>query len=297
MRRDLPPLNALIAFESAARLGSFTKAASELGVAQPAITRHVANLEAWLDAKLFNRIGNVIHLTRLGEETAELATSVLDRLGLGLSQIVSQRAGDLVIGASFGITHLCIMPRLAAMRAATSATVNFVTSDDYRSFDHGSVDVSIRFGTGEFHGYRAELMLQEECYVVASPVFLERHPSLDPEDLVNTINSDWMIDHGDEFDLGWMTWARWFEHMGSVFSSSSATREVRNYPAMLDMVRHGEGLAIGSVGLEDDLVETGELLRLGPPVSRPGYGYYLVYRANSEKRQAIDGLRELLLTA
>ena len=107
MRRNLPSLNALIAFESAARLGSFTKAASELGVAQPAITRHVANLETWLDAKLFDRTGNVIRLTRLGQEASQLATSVLDRLELGLSQIVSQRDNDLVIGASFGITHLC----------------------------------------------------------------------------------------------------------------------------------------------------------------------------------------------
>ena len=121
MRRNLP----------AARLGSFTKAASELGVAQPAITRHVANLETWLDAKLFDRTGNVIRLTRLGHEAAQLATSVLDRLELGLSQIVSQRDNDLVIGASFGITHLCIMPRLAAIRAATSTTVNFVTSGEW----------------------------------------------------------------------------------------------------------------------------------------------------------------------
>ena len=63
---------------------------------------------------------------------------------------------------------------------------------------------------------------------------------------------------------------------------------------MLDMVRHGEGLAIGSLGLEDAYVQSGDVIRIGPPISREGFGYYLVYRSETLQRQGFQALRNLL---
>ncbi len=294
MRRKLPPMNALIAFEAASRHLSFTKAALELGVAQPAVTRHIANLENWVDTKLFTRNGNVIRLTRVGEALADLATSSLDRVELGMRALPRERGDQIVLGASFGIMHLWLMPRLAAMRAATSATVNFITADDYHQFDDLAVDASIRFGAGHFHGHEADLLFAEECYVIAAPQFLNEHPALDPDDLPGTLRKDWLLDHGDPHGMGWMDWRLWKEIMQAKFDADAPLHEVRNYPAMLDMVRHGEGLAIGSLGLEDAYVQSGDVIRIGPPISREGFGYYLVYRHEKLQRQGFQALRNLL---
>lgn len=294
MRRKLPPMNAMIAFEAAARHLSFTKAALELGVAQPAVTRHVANLEGWLDTTLFQRKGNVICLTPSGEALAVLATSSLDRLELGLRTLPRPRSNQIVLGASFGIMHLWLMPRLAAMRAATSASVNFITAEDYRQFDDIEVDASIRFGVGRFEGYHADLLLAEDCYVIASPQFLNEHPTLDPDDLPTTLRHEWLLDHGDPHGMGWMNWGLWKDMTQASFDTTTPLHEVRNYPAMLDMVRHGEGLAIGSIGLEDAYVQSGEVIRIGPPISRKRYGYYLVYRRETLQRKGFHALRSLL---
>lgn len=297
MRRKLPPMNAVIAFEAACRHLSFTKAAQELGVAQPAVTRHIANLERWLDAKVFQRNGNIIRLTPTGEALADLATSSLDRLELGLRALPRAQGDQIVLGASFGIMHLWLMPRLAAMRAATSATVNFITADDYHQFEDLSVDASIRFGAGHFYGHEADLLFAEECYVIAAPQFLNEHPTLDPDDLPGTLRMDWLLDHGDPHGVGWMDWRQWKDITQARFDGDAPLREVRNYPAMLDMVRHGEGLAIGSVGLEDAYVQSGDVMRIGPPIARERFGYYLVYRRETLQRKGFQALRNLLTGA
>ncbi len=118
-------MNALTAFEAAARLGGFTYAAAELSVAQPAITRHVAKLEDWVGAPLFNRRGNVITLTKQGEAMAALATSAFDRLEIGLRDIAPAQDRGMKLGASFGLAHLWLMPRISGLRAAASGAVNF----------------------------------------------------------------------------------------------------------------------------------------------------------------------------
>ena len=105
MRRKIPPLNALLAFEAAARHGNFTRAAEELAVAQPAVTRHVAKIEDWIGAPLFNRRGSLVELTSEGQSLAELATSLFDRLELGLRDVVRTDDAELIVGASFGDPH------------------------------------------------------------------------------------------------------------------------------------------------------------------------------------------------
>ena len=118
MRRRLPPLNSLLAFEAAARHSNFSRAARELGVAQPAITRHIANLEDWLGAKLFKRSGNAVELSLVGYELAEMLTPAFDRLELGFREFTAARENEILIGASFGIMHMWLMPQITAMRGA-----------------------------------------------------------------------------------------------------------------------------------------------------------------------------------
>ena len=295
MRRKLPPLNALLAFEAAARHGSFTRAAQELSVAQPAVTRHVKKLENWAGAPLFRRRGNTISLSNEGRALAELATTVFDRLELGLRDVVASSHRELLIGASFGVAHLWLMPRISGLRAAANVTINFVTSDDYRAFDDPSVDVSIRFGNGNFGSNRADLLLAEKCQIIASPAFLAAHPEFDPDDPTRTIDTKYMLDHGDPYGNGWTTWASYFRRAGQNLTERTRLTTVLSYPTMLDMVCAGEGIGIGHWGLEDHLVDEGKLVRVGVPIARSGYGYYLVYKREKISIPSFRKLREFFL--
>ncbi|MEM7426224.1 MAG: LysR family transcriptional regulator [Pseudomonadota bacterium] len=295
-RRNLPPLNALLAFDAAARYGNFTRAAAELGVAQPAVTRHVANLEDWLGVRLFERTGNSVWLSRHGAEVSQLATTVFDRLELELGRTVAEGRAEIVIGASFGMTHLWLMPQITSLRgAAYGASINFLTSEHYRDFDNQRVNLSIRFGSGDWPGWRADLLFAETTYVIASPDFLARHRGIDPDNLAGTLEPDWLLEHGDPGGYGWMTWPRWYDRQNRVPPQQLTRADVTNYPTLLDMVRCGEGVALGFAGLNDGLIASGGAVRIGPPLSRPELGYYLLSEPDGRRSRTAEDLRRYLV--
>lgn len=295
MRRKLPPLNALLAFEAAARHRNFTHAAKELAVAQPAVTRHIANLENWIGAPLFMRRGNIVELTESGQILADLSTAMFDRLELGVREVGRSKEGELVVGASFGVAHLWIMPRISKMRAASKANINLVTSDDYNAFDEPSVDFSLRFGNGDFGENCADLLFDERCQIIAAPSFLANNPGFDPGNLVSSIDPALLLDHGDPNGVGWMDWSLWFSLSDTPFPGKQSLTEVQSYPTMLDMVFEGEGISIGTIGIEDDLVASGKLVRVGSSIARKGFGYYLVYRKQQMQNASFEKLRMFLL--
>ena len=87
VRRELPSLMAIRAFESAARLGSFTAAASELFLTQSAVSRHVRNLEESLGVKVFERNGRRLTLTVEGREYMETMSDALDRMAAATARL------------------------------------------------------------------------------------------------------------------------------------------------------------------------------------------------------------------
>ena len=298
MRRRLPPLNSLAAFEAAARLGGFTRAARELAVAQPAVTRHVANLEAWVGAKLFVRRGNRVELSRDGEALADAAAASFDRLEVTLNKLARSSRNEVLIGASFGMTHMWLMPRISGLRgAAQGVAINFVTSENYRDFDASEVDLSIRFGNGAWPQHQFDLLFDEDCRAIVSPNFLANHTELRPDALAETISADMLIHHRDSFGAGWVTWPLWFEHLDLPPPDLDGRPTINNFPTVLEMVKAGDGVALGTAGLDDQAVASGEVQRVGPSIRRKGYGYFLVYQAGALERRPVRAIRRHLLTS
>lgn len=101
MLRRLPPLNALRAFESAARSESFTRAAEELCVTQAAVSQQVKALEATLGIKLFNRERQRLVITSAGREYLAVIRDALDRIAVGTERVVQRRSsGKLTVSTS-----------------------------------------------------------------------------------------------------------------------------------------------------------------------------------------------------
>ena len=181
--------------------------------------------------------------------------------------------------------------------AALGSSISFVTSENYADFDRGQVDFSIRFGDGNWSGKTSDLLFSETTYAIASPSFLNDHPELDRDNPAPSLRAAWLLEHDDPQDSGWMTWSDWGRSQGLETSLRPARAALQNYPTLLDMVRCGEGVTLGFVGLDDHLVESGEVVRLGAPVQRTDVGYYLVYEPTQAESLARRKLRQYLLNS
>ncbi|KIG07527.1 transcriptional regulator GcvA [Caballeronia concitans] len=186
MKRDLPSLNALRAFEAAGRLGSFKSAAAELHVTQGAVSQQVRLLEAWLGASLFERRNRRVVLTAAAEAYLAEIGPLFEQLAqatarYGLSKAVP-RTLSVNAPATFALRWL--VPRLAGFRAAhVDIDVNVETSNEPLEALKEGYDVIIRGGPDTFYGYSMKPFLSEERLPVCSPALLQRVPLRTPADL------------------------------------------------------------------------------------------------------------------
>ncbi|WP_109481313.1 transcriptional regulator GcvA [Paraburkholderia sp. C35] len=188
MKRVLPPLNALRAFEAAGRLGSFKEAAAELHVTHGAVSQQVRLLEEWLGASLFERHNRRVVLTSAAKAYLEQIGPVLDRLsqataryGYGVSGPVSR---VLSVNAPATFTLRWLVPRLTKLRAShPDVNINVETSNAPLESLKDEYDVIIRGGPDTFYGYSMQPFLSEERLPVCSPALLRRVPLQTPADL------------------------------------------------------------------------------------------------------------------
>lgn len=186
MSRRLPPLNAIRAFEAAARCGNFTRAAQELFVTQGAVSRHVATLEDWLKVKLFERGRHGIQLTPQGQSYFATVRASLEQLEQGtraLQRSPDERRLRIKLPPTFAIRWL--MPRLARFHAQhPEIDVQITTSHQRADFDREDVDVSIHSEPRPPEGAGYRRLFGETLLPVCAPGLLEAGPPLrTPSDL------------------------------------------------------------------------------------------------------------------
>lgn len=184
--RKLPPLNALRAFEAAARHLSFKRAAAELSVTQAAVSHQVRALESQLGMALFVRKHRALELTPAGARYLPALSDAFDRLDEATHALRARpRTPRLVLSVvpSFGANWL--VPRLGGFRAKHPAIdLVVLSSSELVDFERDPVDVGIRFGPGRWPGVRSELLLAEEYLPVVSPKLARGKRALrKPEDL------------------------------------------------------------------------------------------------------------------
>jgi LysR family glycine cleavage system transcriptional activator len=190
MLRQLPPLNALRAFESAARNSSFTQAALELCVSQGAISRHVATLEQWLDVKLFTRMNRGIALTPQGRTYFESTKSALDAIELSTRHLKQSPDKDrlkLKLPPTFAMRWL--IPRLARFHAQhPDIDVQITTSHQPADFNREDIDVSIYSWADPPTGPEHLHLFGEVLLLVCAPGLLKTAPPLEkPRDLAHHV--------------------------------------------------------------------------------------------------------------
>ncbi len=290
MRRELPPLNAVRAFEASARNCSFTRAAAELRVSQGAVSRHIACLEQWLQVKLFTRIHRGVELTPQGRVLFNVAKSTLDLLESGAKQL--KRSPDenrlrLKLPPTFAMRWL--VPRLVRFHALhPNVDVQITTSHADADFDREDIDISIYSWAEPPSGPNYRRVLSEVVLPVCAPGLLGGARSLrKPADLANHVLLCSLNRPSD-----WPTWvaAAQVDHIdgnrGLKFENAALA-----YQAAID----GLGVMIAQWAFVEDDLATGRLVapfELRAPTKR---AYFLATQPHREKPARLRAFEEWIL--
>lgn len=186
MARKLPPLNALKAFEAAARHQSLVKAAAELNVTHAAISRQVRNLETTLRVVLFERTGRGLVLTEAGAGLARELSRGFDVLAAATARFhkAPRTRTRLRVTCEVLFAMMWLVPRLGAF-TARHANVELVLDPTPRlvDFTREEVDLGVRYGAGRWPGVETVKLADAELIVVCAPELMKRDGVHTPADL------------------------------------------------------------------------------------------------------------------
>lgn len=175
MRRKIPSNTSLLAFEAAARHGSFARAAGELSLTEGAISRQIGRLEAFLGATLFERIGNRVRLLPNGERYATQVRELLDRLDRDSQYLMGQPSDgaslDIAVIPTFATRWL--IPRLSRFgQQHPKITVHLAERMEPFVLAGSGFDAAIHFGHPAWTGMRTHHLLHEVLVPVCHPELL-----------------------------------------------------------------------------------------------------------------------------
>ena len=280
------PLSALRIFEAAARLGSFTRAADELGVSQAAVSWQVKALEQRLGQALFRRLPREVALTSAGERLARACTEAMGLLRTALADLTDAGQGVLVISTLQSLASQWLAPRLGAFQLAhPQIAVRLETDGRLVDLTRENVDVALRSGRGEWPGLAADFLFSAGQAPLCTPELKARLSLETPEDLLDAPRI------GHEPD-----WAGWFAAMGVAGApTGGAPRLVADLQTVeVGAALAGHGVALGAPALFAAEIAAGRLTQIAaaPPDSS---GYWMVYPKDRRRSPKIAAFREWLL--
>lgn len=296
MTLPLPPLNALRAFEAAARSGSYVSAARELGVSPAAISQQVRNLEQFLDKRLFTRLNNRIVLTDAGRAifagTTEALQSISEVTEQTLTGTVRSR---LVISVLPSVARRWLAPRLSAFtRCEPQLRFALRVEDDPVDFERNNIDLRLCYGSSLYPDLMTVHLRRDEVLPVCSPTYLSRNPdaaapSLEgvPDD--DLIHTDW----GPAFG-SLPSWEIWFAQQGLPRTGRAKGFVVGMSGLALDFARDGLGVALGQRMMAEEDLATGRLVALSPLAVPLGHPYSLVHPRSRARKTGLKTLIDWL---
>ncbi|HSC01406.1 MAG TPA: transcriptional regulator GcvA [Burkholderiaceae bacterium] len=294
--RRLTHLNALRAFESAARHHSFALAAQELSVTPAAISQQIKTLEDYLDVKLFRRVAKGVVLSETGQAMLPELREGFDRLAAGLARAVAAGARTtLVVSLTPSVAAKWLMPRLERFTASHPAIeIRLDTTTRLVEFAREQVDVALRYGSGHWPGLVVTPLMTEEAFPVCSPRLLQGRNALRR---VGDLRKVKLIhDASMPVASAFPQWPAWLEAAG--VSGVDPKRGLHLNASMLAIQAaiEGQGVALGrSVLVADDLA-TGRLVRPFNLTLPLKFGYYIVHPRKPAQAKAVAAFCHWLKT-
>ncbi len=283
-RRRLPPLTALTAFEAAARLASFTKAANELGVTQAAVSRQIHLLEEQFGFPLFVRLHRKIELTEKGKVLSAAAGDAFDLIANSVAEISREGPSDeLTIAATVAFSHFWLLPRISEFsRQHPEINLRIVTQDNMPNIESGELDVAIRFGNGMWADGQAELLFDDEIFPICSPDYERTNARIvTPDDLTAH-----PLISNDVDDPTWTGWSEWLAAFSVTAPKKLLGLRCSFYTEAIYAALNGQGIALGWKRLVEDLLVQKRLVRVTNAAVKTRNAYFVVVPKRSRHAEA-----------
>jgi len=279
--RSLPPINALRAFEAAARCRQIASAAAELNVTPSAISHQLRTLEEWLGMQLFQRKVRPLALTPEGETYSRNLTRAFDSIFEATRSIQHQNfRAPLAISTMGSFATNWLVPRLRELQnACVGLDIRISVTDRYVEFERERIDAAVRYGAGRWKNVESELLVEDVVVAVASPALFERHGGTTSLQELTLLQ-----------DAAHPDWKEWFKLQGGMRPVAGAKSVFFTHTHLaLQAALSGAGVALASEILVCDMIQRRELVRVGSHSLHGSGAYYLVYppdRASDERLQA-----------
>lgn len=288
--KKLPPLNALKAFESAARHLNFTKAADELFVTQAAVSHQIKLLEDFLNVQLFHRRNRLLELTELGLQYFDEIRPLLEHIAAATERIRFKNSREILtisVPQTFGMHWL--VPRLNDFHQQfPEIEVRIKGVDQDEGLLGKEIDVAIYYGSGNWQNVESVRLTESPLVILASPKFLEQSPLNKPEDLVGKTllhvfsRNKWkrVI---DKFELKEQIDV---DETGSMFSHTFMA---------LQAAMHHQGIAVANKLVAQHELEQGNLIEPFPTGLNDEKSFYVVYPTQVAKVEKVQRFVEWIM--
>lgn len=275
MNIKLPPLNALKAFESAARHLNFTKAAEDLFVTQAAVSHQIKLLEDFLGVSLFHRRNRLLELTELGAQYFYEVQPLLEQISLATDKIRQQSGRQILtisVPQTFGMHWL--VPRLADFHEKyPDVEVRIKGVDQDEGVLGKDIDVAIYYGNGDWNDLESIRLTESRIVILASPEYLSRNTIRSPKDLVNK-----HLLHSSTYNK----WKKMIEHLDMKAEIDAETGSIFSHTFMLlQAAMHQQGVAIANQLLAQHEIDKGTLIEPFPTALFDEKSFYVVYPSQS----------------
>ncbi len=293
MKKNLPHLIALRAFEAAARHASFKRAAEELCVTPSSVSHQVAKLEAWLGAALFRRFNRKVVLTDAGRTYFFTISKAFDEIS-AVTDLVSMRdrkapeRRKLKVFADAGFIECWLGPRLDRMQAVLPGVqLDIAFGQDIDDYVRGDGDIAIHYGRGDWPEYHSVLLRTGYEFPVCSPKLFGSGAALaDPKDLAAFT----LLHEGDVSG-----WTNWLTHAGATHPGLQEGPIFHSTQTIFNKVMSCEGIALGDDIVAADLLRSGDLVKPIGKVRKSSHSLYFLQLKASENLESTIAFRTWLV--
>lgn len=264
----------LFAFSLVARCGNFTGAARILGISQSAISQRIKSLELELGIVLFTREHRGVTLTNEGMRLLSTVQPAMDRMGTSVGMLLERKSKPRVrISADFAFSTYWLLPRLYQLRSDLGDEIEIqILASQSPPDDTDDCDISIHVQPYTSMREQDILLMEERVAAVCSPAFIKEHGAIStPSDLLNAQ----LLSLSKPPSAEWMTWQSWFDSLGVAGERTRNLNSFNNYDMVAQGALAGHGVALGWLGLIDELLKDGRLVQVTDAVVASEAGYVL----------------------
>lgn len=272
LRTRIGPLATIFAFEAAARLGSFTAAAEELGVTQAAVSKQISALEGRLGVALFLRRHRHVALTPAGRQLSAACGAALTSVAQAMEDVRLAGRKPLTVRLSASLSRFWLMARMPDFRRRhPEIALRIVAQDEPGAPGADAADLLIRYAPAAWQDPAAIRLFGAKVMAMAAPGFLDRHPIRGVADVIRA-----PLIHYDTPGRDWISWADWGRIALPGRALPAPALSVSRYHDAIVAAQQGQGVMLvwrvldGADGQGEGLAPVP-----GPEIEVPG-AFYLV---------------------